>query len=135
MRHRFTDRALSRILCRGMKLNRRTIGNEYERRAGAYLETQGYEILEYNVFSRSGELDIVARQGEYLVFVEVKYRKDTNKGYPLEAISFSKQKSISKCALYYMRKHHLMDMPIRFDVVGILGDEIQIVKNAFEFAY
>lgn len=114
-------------------MNQRTIGNEYERQAGAYLESQGYEILEYNVFSRAGELDIVARQGEYLVFVEVKYRRNTDKGYPLEAISFSKRKSISKCALYYMKKYHLMNMPVRFDVVGILGDEIQVVQNAFEF--
>ncbi len=114
-------------------MNQRTIGNEYERQAGAYLEAQGYDILEYNAFSRSGELDIVARQGGYLVFVEVKYRKDARKGYPLEAISFSKQKNISKCALYYMKKHHLMNLPVRFDVVGILGDEIQLVQNAFEF--
>ncbi len=114
-------------------MNQRTLGNEYERRAGQYLESKGYQILEYNVFSRFGELDIVAREKEYLVFVEVKYRRNTDKGYPLEAISFSKRKNISKCALYYMKKHHLTDLPVRFDVVGILGDEIQVVQNAFEF--
>ncbi len=114
-------------------MNRRAIGNEYERRAGIYLESQGYEILEYNVFSRFGELDIVALHDGYLVFVEVKYRKDAKRGYPLEAISIKKRKSMSRCALYYMNKHHIQDMPIRFDVVGILGDEIQVVQNAFEF--
>ena len=49
-------------------------GAEYEQKAGAYLEEQGYEILEYNFRCRAGEIDIVARDGEYLVFCEVKYR-------------------------------------------------------------
>lgn len=114
--------------------NNRKLGNDYERLAGKYLESQGYRILEYNFYSHTGEIDIVAMHGEYLVFVEVKYRKDNGKGYPLEAISLQKQRTISKCALYYMKKKGLSEMPVRFDVVGILGEEIQLVQNAFEFA-
>ena len=71
--------------------------------------------------------------GGYLVFVEVKYRKDSRKGNPLEAISLRKQRAISRCALYYMKKKGFSEMPVRFDVVGILGEEIQLVQNAFEF--
>ena len=115
-------------------VNNRRLGNNYERLAGKYLEAQGYQILEYNFYSRIGEIDIVALHEGYLVFVEVKYRKDNQKGYPLEAISFQKQRTISRCALYYMKKKGLSEMPVRFDVVGILGEEIQLVQNAFEFA-
>lgn len=114
-------------------VNNRRLGNNYERLAGKYLEAQGYQILEYNFYSRIGEIDIVALHEGYLVFVEVKYRKDNQKGYPLEAISFQKQRTISRCALYYMKKKGLSEMPVRFDVVGILGEEIQLVQNAFEF--
>lgn len=113
--------------------NKRSIGADYERKAGEYLKTQGYEIVEYNFYSRSGEIDIIARHNEYLVFVEVKYRKNDKKGNPLEAVSKTKQRTLSKCALFYMKKHGLEYMPVRFDVVGILKDHIQVVQNAFDF--
>lgn len=114
-------------------MNQREIGSHYEKEAGAYLSEQGYTILEYNVHSRGGEVDIVARDGEYLVFVEVKYRRDTRKGEPLEAISATKQRRICRCALYYIQKQGLQDLPVRFDVVGVLGNALQLVRNAFEF--
>lgn len=119
----------------GMKKqpNKRALGMEYEQIAGKYLEQQGYEILEYNFYSRSGEIDIVAKHTGYLVFVEVKYRKSSSSGHPLEAVSLQKQRSICKCALYYMKKHGLEYMPVRFDVVGIMGEDIQVVQNAFDF--
>ena len=113
--------------------NKRTIGNNYERLAGEYLKARGYEILEYNFYTRAGEIDIVAKHEGYLVFVEVKYRQNVEKGYPLEAISVQKQRTISKCALYYMKKKGLTEIPVRFDVIGILGEQIQLVENAFEF--
>ena len=72
------------------------MGTAYEKLAGAYLEQQGYEILEYNYRCRMGEIDIVARQGGYLVFVEVKYRADNAAGNPLEAVTSAKQRTISK---------------------------------------
>ena len=73
--------------------NRRQTGTFYERKAGEYLEKQGYKILEYNYRCRAGEIDIVARDGEYLVFCEVKYRKDNKKGTPLEAVTLQKQRT------------------------------------------
>lgn len=105
----------------------------YEKKAGAYLEAQGYEILQYNFYCKMGEIDIIAREGEYLVFCEVKYRDSDQKDHPLEAVSFAKQKKISLCALYYLSKQKCIDVACRFDVVGILGEEIVLIKNAFDF--
>lgn len=116
-----------------MKKNRRTIGSGYERLAGKYLETMGYEILEYNFRCRTGEIDIVAREGEYLVFCEVKYRCDGRKGDPLEAVTPAKQRKISQTAMYYIAVNRRTDVPCRFDVIGILGNKIQIIKNAFDY--
>lgn len=117
-----------------MDKNKRSIGTDYERVAGKFLETQGYEILDYNFHARMGEIDIVAMHQGYLVFVEVKYRTSMVKGAPLEAISQNKQKTICKSALFYMKKKGLLNCPVRFDVVGILGNQIQLIQNAFDFA-
>ena len=62
-----------------MKENQREKGAYWEQKAGAYLESIGYEILEYNFRCRMGEIDIIARDGDYLVFCEVKYRAGTGK--------------------------------------------------------
>ena len=113
--------------------NRRQTGARYEQMAGKYLECQGYEILAYNYRGRTGEVDIVAKHAGYLVFVEVKYRRNDDKGYPLEAISLTKQRTICKCAVCYIREHGLEQMPVRFDVVGIMGERIQVIPNAFDF--
>lgn len=115
-------------------MNKRAVGTAYEKAAGAYLETQGYRILEYNFRDRWGEIDIVARDGRCFVFVEVKYRKDGRSGSPLEAVTFKKQRIICRTARYYLLTHHLsMDTPCRFDVVAIEGGQIQLVKNAFSY--
>ena len=116
-----------------MLQNKREVGANYEQIAGEYLILQGYEIIEYNFYSRIGEIDIVAKHNGYLVFVEVKYRENEEKGHPLEAIALKKQRSISKCAFYYMQKNKLHDVPMRFDGVGILGNKIQVIQNALDF--
>lgn len=117
-----------------MKINRRQIGASYEKLAAEYLTGNGYEILEYNYRNRTGEIDLVAKEGEYLCFVEVKYRKDTSMGSPLEAVNWKKQRNISKVAKYYLLTHGYSEWtPCRFDVVGITGNEIELVKNAFAF--
>ena len=112
--------------------NTRRTGAVYERKAGAYLEKYGYKILEYNYRCRQGEVDIVARDGEYLVFCEVKYRSGAGSGYPEEAVDLRKQKKISKCALYYLMVHGLVDVPVRFDVVSIEGEQFRLYQNAFD---
>ena len=67
------------------------------------------------------------------MFIEVKYRKNASSGHPLEAVSIQKQKKICKCAMFYMKKYGLEYMPVRFDVVGILGEQITLIQDAFEF--
>ncbi len=119
------------------KKNKRQTGAYYEQAAGRYLEQLGYEILEYNYRCRSGEIDIIAKDGAYVVFCEVKYRADSRKGDPLEAVDARKQNVIFRCAMYYLAEHHLNDVPCRFDVIGIQGQDgsedakVTYIKNAF----
>lgn len=118
--------------------NNRKVGTFYEQIAGRYLESIGYKILQFNYRCKVGEIDIIARDGNYLVFCEVKYRSDNSKGMPSEAVDYRKQKVLSKCALFYITTHRCTQMPCRFDVIGILGrkdncaqTEIKHFKNAF----
>ena len=85
---------------------------------------------------RQGEIDIIARDGRYLVFVEVKYRRDGQTGDPLEAVDRAKQRRISRTAQYYCLTHGYGETtPCRFDVAAVLGTdgEVRLVRNAFEF--
>ena len=119
---------------REVRKNRRREGTQYEQRAAGYLREQGYHIREMNYRCRMGEIDIVAREDGYLVFVEVKYRSDSSCGLPQEAVSTSKQKVISRVAEYYCLTHcHSVEVSCRFDVVAVLGEEIRLFRNAFEY--
>lgn len=112
--------------------NKRTIGSKQEQIAASFLKEKGYNIITMNYYSRFGEIDIIAKEGEYLVFVEVKYRSSLDKGYPQEAVHIRKQKSIIRAAKFYMLKHGISeDTPCRFDVVVILGTKIEVITNAF----
>ncbi|MCM1050025.1 MAG: YraN family protein [Clostridiales bacterium] len=117
-------------------MNTRKIGANKEEVACRYLEENGIRIKQRNFRCRSGEIDVIGYDGEYLVFFEVKYRKSgSDKGSALEAVGFAKQKKICRVADYYRMIHRCpADTPIRFDVVAIDGDDIQWVKNAFEYA-
>lgn len=119
---------------REVRKNRRREGTQYEQRAAGYLREQGYHIREMNYRCRMGEIDIVAEEGDYLVFVEVKYRSGCVGGMPEEAVNWSKQKTISRVALYYCMTHgYAEDTPCRFDVVAFLQDEVHLIRNAFEY--
>ncbi len=78
-----------------------------------------------------GEIDLIAREGDCLVFVEVKYRTGNRCGSPLEAVNVRKQITIRKVAQYYLLGIKQPDCPVRFDVVGICGDRIEHIRNAF----
>ena len=118
---------------KGEASSKRT-GLYYETQAAAFLEKQGYKILERNFRCSAGEIDLIAREGEYLCFVEVKYRSKIEAGTPEEAVDGKKQKRISRAALYYLMRQGLGDTtPCRFDVVGIRQEEIRVTKNAFTF--
>ena len=112
--------------------NHREVGIEFEDAAAAYLEKNGYVILERNYRDRLGEIDIIAKNGIELVFVEVKYRRTLEKGDPAEAVHLLKQRKIRNAAKGYLYRHRLgEDIPCRFDVVAILGEEIRLIKDAF----
>lgn len=115
-------------------MNRRAVGTDYERLVGAFLEQQGYEVLEYNFRCHIGEIDIIARDGAYLVFVEVKYRKNEKTGSPFEAVNLKKQHIISRVAAYYCLTHGYGETTAcRFDVAAVCGEEVRVIKNAFEY--
>lgn len=113
-------------------MNKRKIGSYYEEQAAVYLQNKGYKVLERNYRCIQGEVDLICSQASCLVFVEVKYRGDSRMGSPLEAVDRRKQNRIRKAAVYYMYTHGLgEDCPCRFDVVGILGEQIELVRDAF----
>jgi putative endonuclease len=113
--------------------NKRSIGAKNEQLAAQYLIDKGYLIIERNFQCKTGEIDIIAKDNTYLVFVEVKYRTNTEKGFPEEAVDFRKIKKITRTAAYYMIKKGIsMETACRFDVVSILEQEISLIQNAFD---
>ena len=103
------------------------------------LEQRGWRILARNFRRRFGEIDIVARQGDTLIFVEVKTRSSLRFGAPAEAVDARKRRRLSKTALDYMMRSHLTDLNARFDVASVLLDDqgriarIELLENAFDF--
>lgn len=113
-------------------MNKRQIGSAQEERAAAFLEKNGYRIVEKNYRCRAGEIDLIAWHQGYLVFVEVKYRSSDHMGSPEEAVDFRKQKKISRAASWYLMEQRLsIDTPCRFDVAAVTSEEIRIFQNAF----
>ena len=112
--------------------NKRKIGTKYEKMAGAFLLKQGYEILFYNYRCFFGEIDIIAKDEDTLVFCEVKYRNVSKGGNPLEAVDYKKQQILFKSAMNYLNFEYKADSLCRFDVIGFVGDEILHVKDAFQ---
>jgi len=115
-----------------MTQNKRTTGSYYEQQVAAFLQKQGISILEKNYRCKSGEIDLIARDGRYLVFVEVKYRATGQAGSALEAIDGKKAAKIRHVASVYLYTHgYPENTPCRFDAAGIDGETITYVKNAF----
>jgi putative endonuclease len=114
-----------------------TTGKEGEKIAAAYLKKNGYRIMEINFRCPIGEIDIVAKEKDDLVFVEVKTRKSIELGYPEQAVGMRKQKKMSQLALWYMQKRKIADTNTRFDVVAITlipeKNEVKLIQNAFDF--
>lgn len=116
--------------------NNRAIGTKAEDLAVLYLQKQGVQVLERNFRCRRGEIDIIGRDGEYLVFVEVKYRASCRKGAPEEAVGAAKQKVICRVADYYRCTHGIsLSTPVRYDVVAVTDEEIRWYSNAFWHIY
>ncbi|HZE21021.1 MAG TPA: YraN family protein [Desulfobaccales bacterium] len=118
-----------------MKDDRRRLGDQGEDLAAAVLKKQGYKILERNYLTPLGEIDLIARQGKTLVFVEVKTRKSTRFGSPQEGVSLGKQKRLRRLVDYYLKDKRLSAASVRFDVVAVTlaGGEprVEIIPDAF----
>ncbi len=122
-----------------MTTERQQFGENAESMAARFLEKRGYKILKRNYFNQSGEIDIIAKEKDTIVFVEVKARKPGKYANPKAAINLAKQRKISMVALYYLKKTNQTQSKARFDVVAIGSvcdkDKIELIKNAFELAY
>lgn len=112
------------------------VGSAYEDMAVQYLMEHGYVILERNYHNQFGEVDIIAKNDNVLVGIEVKYRQDLCYGDPLEAVDDRKQKRISRTFFVYYASHGYDEISCRFDVIAINGKgEINHIKNAFDFLW
>ncbi|MXY27992.1 YraN family protein [Candidatus Poribacteria bacterium] len=118
------------------RLNVAKIG---EALAVAHFKARGCKILAQNYRVGRGEIDLIVKDGQFIVFVEVKTRRSLKFGLPQEAVTRQKQKQISKIALGYLQAKNLWDAPCRFDVIGIhLSYQSELlnlehIKSAFEF--
>lgn len=119
-----------------MKQSSRELGQQAEIFAAELLVQQGLILLEKNVTFRVGELDLIMKDKDSLVFVEVKRRKKDKFGGALEAITATKKKRLTKAALTYLQRNKLIDkIPCRFDLVAVTDDNGQLfgqwIKNIF----
>ncbi len=122
-----------------MGMEKKELGKKGEDLAVRFLKKKGYQIIERNYVCKMGEMDIIAREKDILVFVEVKTRTSTMFGPPQLAVNPKKQSQMSKVALNFLKEKKLEDVKARFDVVAILlgpkGAEIELIKDAFDLRY
>ena len=108
-----------------MAVNKRAAGADKEQLAARYLVDNGYTVLERNFRNKTGEIDIIAKKDNYIVFVEVKYRSNNKYGYAVEAVNYRKKQIIRPVAQFYMAtRYKSCDIPCRFDVIGIDGETV-----------
>lgn len=106
-------------------------GRKAESKAKIYLEKKGYKILAVNYMTNLGEIDIISKLGNKIVFIEVKGRSSCLYGLPREAVTQFKQKKIKRVAEIFLVKNKLIDMDCQFDVIEILDGEISHIENCF----
>lgn len=104
--------------------------------ASSFLKNMNVKILNRNFRCKIGEIDIIFRDKEYLVFGEVKYRNENHYGSPEEAVNVAKQKKICRVSDYYRMINGISEFTaVRFDVLAINGNEIKWIKDAFPYRY
>ncbi|RLC00565.1 MAG: YraN family protein [Deltaproteobacteria bacterium] len=116
--------------------DRKDLGLRGETAAASFLQTHGFTILETNYRTKPAEIDIIAKDKDFLCFIEVKTRRSIKKGLPRESVNHSKQKKIILGATFYLKEKKLYDSRIRFDVIEVLEKkgtfDINLIKNAFQ---
>lgn len=119
-------------------MNKFLAGRAAEQAAVHYLQSQGYRILGRNVRSKFGEIDVVARDGATLCFIEVKHRSSTRFGWPEESVTGPKRFRLIRLARWYLQKIGSPEVPIRFDVLSLLSGpdgpdgRVRLIRGAFE---
>jgi putative endonuclease len=120
-------------------MQKKELGKKGEEVAVRFLKKSGYRIIQTNYACKMGEMDVIAKEKDTLVFIEVKTRTSTLFGSPQLAVNISKQKQISKVALNFLKEKQLEDVKARFDVVAILlgakGEQIELIRDAFDLQY
>ena len=120
-----------------MNIEHLELGKAGEQKAQAYLEKLGYTLVECNYRVPFGEVDLIMRDQETLVFVEVRTKTDLDHGHPLETITPAKKQKLVKAAMAYLKKHGQYDVLCRFDVMAMIPQtrsdwDIEHIPNAFE---
>lgn len=114
-------------------MNKRHAGTKGEDKAVQYLKKMNYKILERNYRSHFGEIDIIAKDKNHTVFIEVKSRANPLFGSPQESVVNKKKRRITLTAIDYLQRNQLTHTPTRFDVIAINPDNtIELIKNAFD---
>lgn len=113
------------------------VGEQAERHAERYLRDRGYDLLARNYSCRAGELDLIMRKGDTLVFVEVRYRRGAGFGGPAESIDANKRKRLRTTAEHFLQRYRGEAYEsCRFDVMALMGDitrpEVEWIADAFE---
>lgn len=112
------------------------MGRLAEDAAAKFLENQGFTIVERNYTTKAAEIDIIAREDDTLVFIEVKARTKFSRTGPREAVSWAKQQKIIIGAQYFMRAKGITDLRVRFDVAALYEEngnfKIELIRNAFQ---
>lgn len=120
-----------------MKNLNRDVGKNFELLAEKFLTDKKYIIIERNFYSSHWEIDLIALDGDILVFIEIKGRVTAKFGSPAESVTKNKQKNIIKCAKYYIHKNNLYDKFVRFDVIEVYSNSInnEVIFNHIENAF
>lgn len=120
-------------------MKKKEIGKKGEELAINFLKKNGYHIIKRNYICKLGEMDIIAREKDTLVFIEVKTRRSNIFGPPQAAVNISKQTKLSKVAMNFLKENNIEDIKARFDVVSIelspIENRIELIKDAFELQY
>ncbi len=111
--------------------NLKEVGKKGEKAAELFLRKRGYKIIERNFRTPFGELDLIVRDDNVLIFVEVKTRSSEKFGLPEDAITYKKRLHIVRSAFFYLKKYGLMDCLYRFDIITVMPSGIRHYKNAF----
>ena len=116
-------------------MNKFAAGLSGQKEAVNFLRKKGCEILAENYRTRTGEIDIIASDGDYIFFAEVKFRTNTHFGAPCESVNFAKQQKIIRTALHYIAAKNLSEQNFRFDVIEVFSQNGRLFINHIENAF